>query len=53
MWRVSLDKHPFDVVELDDTPVFGPYGMREVAINVAQRTSIIIHTGHGEAGDAF
>jgi hypothetical protein len=53
MMRISIDQHPFDVVEVDDTPIYGPEGIHEVQVSAGQRTSIIINTDQGKAGDAF
>lgn len=53
MMRISIDQHPFDVVEVDDTPIYGPEGIHEVQVSAGQRTSIIINTDQGKGGDAF
>ena len=53
MFRISIDSHPFDVVEIDDCAVYGPTGIHEVQVGVGQRTSIIINTDQGKAGDAW
>jgi len=53
MYRISIDRHPFDLVELDDTAVYGPTGMHEVQVAVGQRASIIINADQGIVGDGF
>lgn len=53
MYRVSVDSHPFELVELDDTAVHGPTGMHEVQVAVGQRASIIINANQGKVGDGF
>jgi hypothetical protein len=53
MYRISVDNHPFDLVELDDTAVYGPTGMHEVQLAVGQRASIIINANQGDVGDGF
>jgi FtsP/CotA-like multicopper oxidase with cupredoxin domain len=53
MLRVSIDQHPFNVIEADDTPLSGPNGLHEIPITVGQRYSIVIDTNQGRVGDAF
>ncbi|EIW68506.1 multi-copper oxidase laccase-like protein, partial [Tremella mesenterica DSM 1558] len=50
--RVSMDEHKLEIVELDDCPIYGPT-IVETGVNPGQRTSFIINTKHGKAGDAF
>ena len=53
MFRISIDNHPFEVVEVDDTAVWGPSNIHEIQVGTGQRTSIIINTDQGVAGDAW
>lgn len=53
MFRVSIDQHPFSLVEVDDTAVWGPKGMHEVQLTTGQRSSIIIKTNQGGVGSGF
>jgi len=53
MYRMSIDSHAFDVVEIDDDAICGPMGIHEVQIGVGQRTSIVVNTNQGQAGDGF
>ena len=55
MWSLSIDSHPITVIEIDDTPIFGPQFIHEVGVHVAQRASIIFTSDFGNAkpGDAF
>ena len=41
-----------DVVEADDTPVYGPI-VTHVQIAPAQRYSVIVNTDQGKAGQGF
>ncbi|RSH85652.1 laccase, multicopper oxidase, benzenediol:oxygen oxidorectuctase [Saitozyma podzolica] len=50
--RLSIDQHPFQVVEVDDTPVYGP-DLHELPIAVGQRYSIVVNTTEGTVGDVF
>ncbi|WRT68659.1 uncharacterized protein IL334_005638 [Kwoniella shivajii] len=50
--RISIDKHEFEVVEVDTDPIFGPT-LHELPIAPAQRYSILVNTTQGEAGDKF
>jgi len=49
---VSIDNHMMEVVEADDTPVYGP-SVTHVQVATAQRYSVIVHTNQGEAGQGF
>jgi FtsP/CotA-like multicopper oxidase with cupredoxin domain len=49
---VSIDNHIMEVVEADDTPVYGP-NVTHVQIAPAQRYSVIINTDQGKAGQGF
>lgn len=49
---VSIDNHMMEVVEADDTPVYGP-NVTHVQIAPAQRYSVIINTDQGMAGQGF
>ena len=53
MFRVSVDQHPFDLVEVDDTAVWGPSGLHEVQLTTGQRSSLIINTNQGGVGSGF
>jgi hypothetical protein len=53
MFRISIDEHAFEVVEVDDTAVWGPSGIHEIQVSTAQRTSIVIDTDRGQPGDAW
>jgi hypothetical protein len=53
MFRVSIDQHPFELVEADDTAVWGPSGLHEVSVSTAQRASIIINTDQGDVGSGY
>ncbi|KAK1923265.1 multi-copper oxidase laccase-like protein [Papiliotrema laurentii] len=48
MFRISIDEHAFEVVEVDDTAVWGPSGIHEIQVSTAQRTSIVIDTDRGQ-----
>jgi FtsP/CotA-like multicopper oxidase with cupredoxin domain len=50
--RLSIDQHMFEVVEVDDVPVYGPT-INELPITIGQRYSIIVNTTQGSVGDAF
>ncbi|GFZ52063.1 hypothetical protein JCM24511_09835 [Saitozyma sp. JCM 24511] len=50
--RLSIDQHPFQVIEVDDTPVYGPV-LHELPIAVGQRYSIVVNTTEGTVGDVF
>ncbi|KAL8287681.1 hypothetical protein RQP46_003539 [Phenoliferia psychrophenolica] len=52
MFRVSVDKHMINVIEADDTPVFGP-SVHRVPIFVAQRYSVVLDTSGDKQGDSF
>ena len=52
MLRVSVDNHTLEVVEADDTPVYGP-SVHEVSIDPGQRYSFILDTSEGNVGNAF
>ncbi|WVQ95186.1 hypothetical protein IAU59_002280 [Kwoniella sp. CBS 9459] len=51
-FRISLDKHEFDVVEADTDPIKA-LTIRELPIAPAQRYSIILSTNAGGPGDKF
>ncbi|WWC90449.1 uncharacterized protein L201_005384 [Kwoniella dendrophila CBS 6074] len=53
MLRVSIDQHPFEVVETDTTAINGPTALHEIPIAPAQRYSIIVNSNQGKAGDKF
>lgn len=48
----SIDEHSLEVIEADDTAVFGP-SFHRVALNVAQRYSVLLDTSFDSHGDAF
>jgi len=48
----SVDEHSLEVIEADDTAVFGP-SFHRVALNVAQRYSVLLDTSFDSHGDAF
>ncbi|KAK4701064.1 hypothetical protein P7C70_g5173, partial [Phenoliferia sp. Uapishka_3] len=50
--EVSVDGHSLNVVEADDTPVYGPV-VHRVPIFVAQRYSVILDTSADKQGDSF
>jgi FtsP/CotA-like multicopper oxidase with cupredoxin domain len=50
--RLSIDQHPFQVVEVDDTPVYGPV-LHGLPIAVGQRYYIVVNTTEGTVGDVF
>ncbi|WVQ79588.1 hypothetical protein IAT38_001688 [Cryptococcus sp. DSM 104549] len=50
--RVSLDSHPFEVVEVDATPV-NSVSLHEVSVAPGERFSVLINTTEGAEGDAF
>ncbi|GJN91276.1 hypothetical protein Rhopal_004295-T1 [Rhodotorula paludigena] len=52
VFLVSVDKHELEVIEADDTPVFGP-SIHRIPINVAQRYSAILDTTFDEVGDSY
>ncbi len=52
MLRLSIDQHPLEVVEADDTAIWGPT-VHELPVAVGQRYSIIVSTIYGTVGDAF
>ncbi|WVF67610.1 hypothetical protein IAT40_002368 [Kwoniella sp. CBS 6097] len=52
LFRISLDKHEFDVVEADTDPLQA-LTIRELPIAPAQRYSIIVSTNAGGPGDKF
>jgi FtsP/CotA-like multicopper oxidase with cupredoxin domain len=49
---VSIDNHMMDVVEADDTPVYGPL-VTHVQVAPAQRYSVIVNTNQGKPGQGF
>ncbi|WWD19299.1 hypothetical protein CI109_103757 [Kwoniella shandongensis] len=51
--RHSIDEHPYEVVDADGVPVYGPVGAHEIPIAPAQRYSIIVKTNKGKAGDSY
>lgn len=53
MYRVSVDQHPLEVIEVDETPVWGPEDLHEVTVTTGQRTSVVIDADQGEVGDGF
>jgi len=53
MFRISIDQHPFELVEVDDTAVWGPSDLHEVSVTTGQRSSIVIEADQGEIGAAF
>ncbi|ORY29691.1 multi-copper oxidase laccase-like protein [Naematelia encephala] len=53
MLRLSLDKHPFEIIEADDTPVYGSSDVHEAPVGPGQRYSLLVTTDKGEVGDTF
>lgn len=53
MYRISIDQHPFELVEVDDTAIHGPTGIHEVSVATGQRASIILSTDQGDVGSAY
>ncbi|KAM0747811.1 Cupredoxin [Meredithblackwellia eburnea MCA 4105] len=51
-FKVSVDNHTLEVIEADDTPVYGPT-VHRIPINVAQRYSAILDTTGDKQGDAY
>jgi FtsP/CotA-like multicopper oxidase with cupredoxin domain len=49
---VSIDNHKMEVVEADDTPVFGP-SITHVQVGPAQRYSVMVNTDQGKTGQGF
>ncbi|KAK4701643.1 hypothetical protein P7C70_g4588, partial [Phenoliferia sp. Uapishka_3] len=52
LFRVSADEHVLEVIEADDTPVFGPE-VHRVPIYTAQRYSAVLNTAQDKSGDSF
>ncbi|TXT09204.1 hypothetical protein VHUM_02678 [Vanrija humicola] len=52
MLRFSIDKHMLQVVEVDDTPI-QPVMVSELALNSAQRYSVVVTLNQGRVGDSF
>lgn len=52
MYRVSIDNHRFQVIEVDDTPI-EPYPANEIALHPGQRYSFIIDGSENAPGDQF
>ncbi|WOO78380.1 Laccase-2 [Vanrija pseudolonga] len=52
MIRFSIDKHRLQVVEVDDTPI-QPVWVNELALNSAQRYSVVVQLNQGWIGDSF
>ena len=53
MYRISMDNHPYEIVEVDDTAVYGPSGVHEAQVAAGQRMSVVINTDQGKPGDAW
>ncbi|GAA6007651.1 uncharacterized protein JCM10292_002841 [Rhodotorula paludigena] len=52
VFLVSVDEHELEIIEADDTPVYGP-NVHRIPINVAQRYSAILDTTFHRTGDSF
>jgi hypothetical protein len=52
VYRISMDNHAIELVEMDDTPIWGPT-FHELQISPGQRYSFIVTTDQGGEGSKF
>jgi hypothetical protein len=52
VYGISIDNHDLEVVEVDDTAVWGPT-IHEIRISPGQRYSFIVNTNQGQGGAEF
>ncbi|KAF9508507.1 multicopper oxidase [Hydnum rufescens UP504] len=52
-FKISIDNHPLQIIQCDDTPVVGPSGIHRVPIANGERYDFVIDTSNGKDGDAF
>lgn len=53
MFRVSIDEHDLTLIEADDTALVPSVPLLRVAINTAQRYSLVFNTSQDVTGDSF
>lgn len=52
VYGISIDNHALEVIEVDDTAVWGPT-IHEIRISPGQRYSFIVNTDQGTEGAEF
>ncbi|PLW20584.1 hypothetical protein PCANC_06544 [Puccinia coronata f. sp. avenae] len=53
LFRVSVDKHPLDIIEADATPVISQTHVERVQIHGGERYSVVFNTANDREGDSF
>ncbi|MBW0478935.1 hypothetical protein O181_018650 [Austropuccinia psidii MF-1] len=53
MFKVSVDNHPLEIIEVDATPIRSPRPVHRINIHNSQRYSMIVDTRNDNVGDSF